>query len=122
MTSVSLRSSTKSQLVTIQPSEVYQCVHDSTAVRLSGARYRNSRMVSQCSVSVGPACINDADATEMYERNQQGIAALTPEWLDVRRGMNRETVDENGFKIGTNTDETGMRGFWSHYKTLMERD
>ena len=38
----------------------------------------------------------------------------------MRRGMNREAIDENGFKIGTATDETGMRGFWSHYKTLME--
>jgi hypothetical protein len=63
-----------------------------------------------------------ADDTEMYERNQQGIAALSPEWLDVRRGLNRESVDDNGFTIGSATDETGMRGFWAHYKALMEKD
>jgi hypothetical protein len=61
-----------------------------------------------------------ADDTEMYERNQAGLEALTPEWLDVRRGLNRERLDENGFTIGGATDETGMRGFWSHYKMLME--
>ena len=61
-----------------------------------------------------------ADDTEMYERNQAGLASLTPEWLDVRRGLNRERIDDNGFTIGAATDETGMRGFWSQYRTLME--
>ena len=56
----------------------------------------------------------------MYERNQRGAQQLRPEWLDIRRGLDRERVDERGLKIGTATDETGMRGFWSHYKKLME--
>jgi hypothetical protein len=77
-------------------------------------------MVSQCVGSVGPAGMLLADDTEMYERNQQGLAALTPEWLDVRRGLHRETFDEKGHPVGSATDETGMRGFWSHYKNLME--
>jgi phenylpropionate dioxygenase-like ring-hydroxylating dioxygenase large terminal subunit len=110
------------QVFNIQPTGVDECVQYATAVQLAGAPELNRRMVSQCIGSVGPAGMLLADDTEMYERNQQGIAALTPEWLDVRRGMHRESIDENGFKIGTNTDETGMRGFWSHYKNLMERD
>jgi len=69
---------------------------------------------------VGPAGMLLADDTEMYERNQAGLECLTPEWLDIRRGLKREQVDENGFTIGGATDETGMRGFWSQYKTLME--
>jgi fatty-acyl-CoA synthase len=44
---------------------------------------------------------------------------LRPEWLDLRRGLGRERLDERGLKVGTATDETGMRGFWSHYLTLM---
>jgi fatty-acyl-CoA synthase len=63
-----------------------------------------------------------ADDTEMYERNQRGVAMADPEWLDVRRGLMRETVDENGFTIGAATDETAMRGFWAHYKSLMEAE
>jgi fatty-acyl-CoA synthase len=62
-----------------------------------------------------------ADDTEMYERNQAGVAELRPEWLDVRRGLVRERRDENGFTIGAANDETGMRGFWAHYKELMTR-
>lgn len=108
------------QVFNIQPVSVGECVQYSTAVQLVGAPELNKRMVSQCIGSVGPAGMLLADDTEMYERNQAGLAVLDPEWLDVRRGMNREVVDDHGFKTGSATDETGMRGFWSHYKTLME--
>ena len=47
-----------------------------------------------------------ADDTEMYERNQRGLGSLGPEWLDLRRGLNRERIDEHGFTIGSATDET----------------
>jgi hypothetical protein len=38
----------------------------------------------------------------------------------VRRGLNRERVDDNGFTVGAATDETAMRGFWRQYRSLME--
>ena len=63
-----------------------------------------------------------ADDTEMYERNQAGVAELRPEWLDIRRGLGREGLDERGLPVGGATDETGMRGFWRHYKRLMTTD
>ena len=31
-----------------------------------------------------------------------------------------ERTDERGLTIGTATDETAMRGFWAHYRSLME--
>jgi phenylpropionate dioxygenase-like ring-hydroxylating dioxygenase large terminal subunit len=108
------------QVFNIQPVAVGECIQFSTAVQLGDAPELNKRMVSQCMGSAGPAGMLLADDTEMYERSQLGLGALTPEWLDVRRGLNRERVDENGFTIGAATDETAMRGFWSHYKTLME--
>jgi Ring hydroxylating alpha subunit (catalytic domain) len=108
------------QVFNIQPVAVGECVQYSTAVQLVGADELNRRMVSQCVGSVGPAGMLLADDTEMYERNQAGLGSLTPEWVDVRRGLNRERVDENGFTIGGATDETGMRGFWRRYKSLME--
>jgi len=60
-----------------------------------------------------------ADDSEMYERNQIGVGQRSPEWLDIRRGIDRETTDEHGHLIGGATDETGMRAFWSHYRELM---
>lgn len=107
------------QVFNIQPVAVGECVQYSTAVQFDGGHELNMRMVSQSIGSVGPAGMLLADDTEMYERNQRGVAMADPEWLDVRRGLHRESVDEDGFTIGTATDETGMRGFWNHYKMLM---
>ncbi|WP_299574860.1 aromatic ring-hydroxylating dioxygenase subunit alpha [uncultured Williamsia sp.] len=108
------------QVFNIQPVSAGECVQYATAVQLAGAPELNRRMISQSIGSVGPAGMLLADDTEMYERNQVGVGMRSPEWLDVRRGMARESVDENGFTVGSATDEVGMRGFWSHYKTLME--
>ncbi|HLU73487.1 MAG TPA: aromatic ring-hydroxylating dioxygenase subunit alpha [Nonomuraea sp.] len=106
----------------INPLAVNETVQSVTAVQLKGAPEMNRRLVSQCIGSVGPAGMLLADDTEMYERNQRGVEARRPEWLDIRRGVHRERIDENGFKVGAANDETGMRGFWSHYRTLMEQE
>ncbi|MBN9797496.1 ring-hydroxylating oxygenase subunit alpha [Pseudonocardia sp. UM4_GMWB1] len=107
------------QLFTIQPLAADLTVQHVTAVQLKGAPGMNRRMLQQCIGSVGPAGMLLADDTEMYERNQAGVAELRPEWLDIRRGADRETVDERGLTVGGATDETGMRGFWRHYTRLM---
>ncbi|MFC4949628.1 aromatic ring-hydroxylating oxygenase subunit alpha [Pseudonocardia sp. GCM10023141] len=106
-------------MFTIQPLAADLTVQHVTAVQLKGAPEMNRRMLQQCVGSVGPAGLLLADDTEMYERNQVGVAELRPEWLDVRRGAHREHVDERGLTVGGATDETGMRGFWAHYKELM---
>jgi phenylpropionate dioxygenase-like ring-hydroxylating dioxygenase large terminal subunit len=108
------------QVFVIQPVSAGESVQHSTAVQLAGAPELNRRMVSQSVGSVGPAGMLLADDTEMYERNQRGVAMLRPEWLDLRRGLGRERLDDRGLKVGTATDETAMRGFWSHYLSLME--
>jgi hypothetical protein len=70
--------------------------------------------------SVGPAGFLLADDSEMYERNQRGVHALRPEWLQLKRGMHRERLDEEGMLIGDATDEVPQRGIWRHYRALME--
>ncbi len=107
------------QLFTIQPLAADLTVQHVTAVQLKDAPELNGRMLQQSIGSVGPAGLLLADDTEMYERNQVGVAELRPEWLDVRRGAHREYVDERGLTVGGATDEVSMRGFWSHYKHLM---
>lgn len=107
------------QMFTIQPLAHDLTVQHVTAVQLKGAPEMNTRMLQQCVGSVGPAGLLLADDTEMYERNQVGVAELRPEWLDVRRGAHREYVDERGLTVGGATDETAMRGFWAHYREQM---
>jgi phenylpropionate dioxygenase-like ring-hydroxylating dioxygenase large terminal subunit len=109
------------QVFMIQPVSVDECVQYSTAVQFAGApEEMNRRMVSQSIGSVGPAGMLLADDTEMYERNQRGLQVRDPEWVDIRRGLERESVDDNGFTVGAANDEVGMRGFWRHYVSLME--
>jgi fatty-acyl-CoA synthase len=107
------------QLFAIQPLAADLTIQHVTAVQFKGAPEMNKRMLQQCIGSVGPAGMLLADDTEMYERNQAGLAELRPEWLDLRRGLQRERVDERGLRVGAATDETGMRGFWRHYEHLM---
>jgi fatty-acyl-CoA synthase len=71
--------------------------------------------------SVGPAGFLLADDSEMYERNQRGVAARNPEWVLIARGLNREHIDPEGFTVSNNTDETTLRAIWRHYLTLMDK-
>ena len=108
------------QLFQIQPLAVDRTVQHVTAIQFKDAPDLNRRLVTQCVGSVGPAGMLLADDAEMYERNQRGVAALQPEWLDLSRGLARERVDDDGYTIGTATDETSMRAMWEHYLTLMD--
>jgi hypothetical protein len=60
------------------------------------------------------------DDFEAYERNQLGFQAQINEWLVLRRGLHRETI-ENGSMSGHETDETTQRGIWRHYRDVMTR-
>lgn len=108
------------QLFVIQPTAVDQTVQHVTAVQFPGCEDMNRRLLQQTIGSVGPAGFLLADDTEMYERNQRGVQALSPEWLQIKRGTHRERRDENGFLIGDATDEVPQRGIWRHYRELME--
>jgi len=108
------------QLFVIQPLAVDKTIQHVTAVQLKGAPDINRRMLQQTIGSVGPAGLLLADDSEMYERNQRGVQALRPEWLQIKRGMHRERRDEDGLLIGDATDEVPQRGIWRHYRSLME--
>ncbi len=108
------------QLFVLQPKAVDETVQHVTAVQYPGCPDINRRFLQQTIGSVGPAGFLLADDTEMYERNQRGVQALTPEWLVLKRGTHRERVDEKGHTIGDATDEVPQRAIWRHYRSLME--
>jgi fatty-acyl-CoA synthase len=105
----------------IQPLSVGRCVQYSTPVQFKGAPTMNRRLLSQSIGSVGPSGMLLADDADMYERNQRGVEMLQPEWLDLSRGLHRESVDDRGLLVGASNDETGMRAFWKQYRHLMKR-
>ena len=107
------------QLFVIQPLAVDQTVQHVTAIQFKGAPDMNRRMLQQTHRlgRARPGMLL-ADDTEMYERNQRGVAELAPEWLDDRaRTGPRAGRRERGFTVGAATDETGMRAIWAHYST-----
>jgi fatty-acyl-CoA synthase len=108
------------QLFVIQPLAVDRTVQHVTAIQYEGEPQLNRRMLQQTIGSVGPAGLLLADDTEMYERNQRGVHAHTPEWLVLKRGTHRERRDGDGFTIGDATDEVPQRAIWRHYRELME--
>lgn len=108
------------QIFVLQPTAIDETVQHVTAVQLKGAPELNQRLLRKASASVGPAGFLLADDSEMYERNQRGVQARTPEWLEISRGMHRERTDEQGFLCGDATDEVPLRGIYRHYRQLME--
>ncbi len=108
------------QMFVIQPLAVDHTVQHVTALQFRGAPDINRRMLQQTIGSVGPAGFLLADDSEMYERNQRGVAARKPEWLVLRRGVHRERLDEDGLLVGDATDEVPQRAIWRHWQELME--
>jgi phenylpropionate dioxygenase-like ring-hydroxylating dioxygenase large terminal subunit len=107
------------QLFVLQPLAVDETVQHVTAVQFKGGADFNRRMLQQTIGSVGPAGFLLADDSEMYERNQRGVQARNPDWLQLKRGVHRERHDEQGRTIADATDELPQRAMWRHYKQLM---
>lgn len=108
------------QIFVIQPLSVDETVQHVTALQFKGAPDFNRRLRQQTMGSVGPAGFLLADDSEMYERTQRGVAARSPEWNYLGRGLHRERRDADGFLIGDATDEVPSRGIWRHYRSMME--
>jgi hypothetical protein len=68
---------------------------------------------------MGPASFLMPEDLTVASRNQLGLRARTAAWLELSRGLNRESVDAEGRAVSHVTDETTNRGFWRHYRTVM---
>lgn len=107
------------QVFVIAPRAVDRTIQRVTALQLDHAAELNSKLLRNTMGSVGPAGLLLADDAEMYERNQRGVTAHDPEWLDLSRGLNREYRDADGHLAGHVTDEVTQRAIWRHYRQVM---
>lgn len=106
-------------LVMIQPLNVGEAVNWHTPMYLKGAPDEvNRRILRQGEVALGPSAFLTADDAIIAERQWRAIDG-SPGWLDLSRGISRER-QENGVMVSHYTDETPNRGFWQHYKSVME--
>jgi phenylpropionate dioxygenase-like ring-hydroxylating dioxygenase large terminal subunit len=104
-----------------QPVGVDRTIQHGTVAQFKGAPSFNRRIMRKAEGTIGPAGLLQADDSEMYERVQRGLAAHTPEWAVLKRGLHREHRDAAGALVSNLTDETSLRGIWSHYRKLLER-
>lgn len=103
------------------PVSTNEVVQYYTPLLLKGAPEMNKRAIRQTEGAMGPASFLLPEDACMAERNQLGLQAQYPEWLDLRRGMEREAVDtQTGLLTSAVSDETTNRAFWRHYLTLMQ--
>jgi phenylpropionate dioxygenase-like ring-hydroxylating dioxygenase large terminal subunit len=67
----------------------------------------------------------EPDDQANFEECQRGLAVPEVQWVLINRGLGvpgRITVDERGVVRGPVTDELQLRGYWSEWKRLMQRD
>lgn len=90
---------------------------------LRGADPRiNRERLRRHEVSYGPAGMVLQDDIEVFERNQAGIESRIgtgEEWLDLSRGLQRESTNSLGQPTGRTKDELGQRAIWKHYRQRM---
>ncbi|MGE0825287.1 MAG: Rieske 2Fe-2S domain-containing protein [Candidatus Binatia bacterium] len=106
-------------IVIMQPVSVNACIHWHTPMFLKGVPEFNTRLLRQSEAAMGPASFLTSDDATIASRNQVGLEARNPEWLEIRRGLQREEIDSKGRKVAHLTDETTNRAFWHHYRTVM---
>lgn len=107
-------------VVILDPVSAGETTQLHTPIMFGGAPDLNRRILRAVEGATGAAGLLIADDTAVNERLQVGLTAQQPEWVVLRRGLNRETVEAEGSYSGEITDESPNRGFFEHYVAAME--
>lgn len=90
------------------------------AVQLGGVSDEiNTERLRQHESFYGPAGAGSPDDTEIFEIVQRGMMAEVNPWVDISRGMARESIDADGNIVGRISDEVPQRGIFQHWLKLM---
>ncbi|MBI3993761.1 MAG: Rieske 2Fe-2S domain-containing protein [Candidatus Lambdaproteobacteria bacterium] len=114
----------------VEPIAPGVCAQYHTAMQLEGAGEAvNRRLLRLSEAAMGPASFLLADDAAAAERQQYGFGASRADlsdggaahtWVDLSRGQRREQVAADGVRVSLLSDETTNRGFWRHYRSVME--
>jgi hypothetical protein len=115
-------------LAIVEPFAPDHTVHRHTAVLLDGVDESfNRRLLRQSEAAMGPAGFIVPDDAVTAERMQAGFAGSREDgaagsgrgWIDLTRGLARETVATDGRRTAQVSDETTNRAFWRQYRHVM---
>jgi hypothetical protein len=109
----------ETNIAIVQPLDVDTCVHWHTPMFWKGVPQFNSRLLRQSEAGMGPASFLMPEDLVIAARNHAGLQARHVEWLELSRGLNRETMDAEGRLVSHVTDETINRALWKHYRAVM---
>lgn len=70
-------------------------------------------------IGSGPAGFVQPDDVEMFDRVGLGLASEEVEWIQMTRGLERETVADDGHRVSHISDETPQRGQYRRWRELM---
>jgi benzoate/toluate 1,2-dioxygenase alpha subunit len=101
----------------VEPRSTYVDVYPTTladiAPELNQARLREHERF------FGPASFGAPDDIEIFVCAQTGVGVRELAWMELSRGLHRETVNELGEAVGHSTDEAPQRAIYREWKRLM---
>lgn len=110
----------ESHIRVIRPVEVDKTYVDVYPTTLVGASASfNADRLREHQRFFGPASFGQPDDIEIFVCAQTGVKVTTMPWMELSRGMARETVNELGERVGHSTDETPQRAIYREWSRMM---
>lgn len=101
----------------VGPTETYVDVHPTSLVGISDSL--NVARLREHERFFGPASFGATDDIEIFVCTQTGVGARDLAWMELSRGLHRETVNELGEIVNHSTDEAPQRSMYREWKRLM---
>lgn len=109
-------------VMTVEPLGPGETIAYTTPALIPGQDEMNERMLRRTEGAMGPAGFLIADDGEIGMRNQFGLAARDPEWIQLSRGIETDIEDETGVVNHDKSAETPQRGWWKHWAAVLDGD
>jgi len=109
----------ETNIAIVEPIDVAESVHWHTPMFLKGVPQFNGRLLRMAEAGMGPASFLMPEDLTVASRNQLGLEARGNEWIELTRGLERESIDADGRAVSHVTDETTNRALWQHYLSVM---
>ena len=107
-------------VMTVEPLHSGETIAYTTPVLIPDMPELNGRTLRRTEGAMGPAGFLIADDGEIGARNQLGLAARSPGWVELSRGRESDIDDETGRLNRDKSAETPQRGWWKHWAAVLE--
>jgi benzoate/toluate 1,2-dioxygenase alpha subunit len=110
----------ESHIRVIRPVSVDSTIVDVYPTVLAGVdEALNEARLAEHQRFYGPASFGAPDDIEIFVSAQSGVAVTAMPWMELSRGLQRETTNEAGEVCGHSTDEAPQRAMYRRWSALM---